>query len=65
MGKLNVLFAQQATDLPRKATPRLIGRALHEEDHLRLVHQSVQARIELLLTLLFLHRWGRRRGGLV
>jgi hypothetical protein len=60
MGELDLIIAQQATDFPRKTTARLIGRALHEEHHVRLCHESAEALFELLWRLHFLHSWGRR-----
>ena len=58
MRELYLIIAQQATDSPRKTTARLIGRALHEEHHVRLNHESAEAIIELLWRLHFLHGWG-------
>ncbi len=39
MRKLYLFVTQQTDDFPRKATTRLAGRALHEEDDHGLVHE--------------------------
>lgn len=58
MGELDLVIVQQATDFPRKTTAWLIGRALHEEHHDRLCHESAEAPFELFWRLHFLHGWG-------
>jgi len=62
MGELDLIFAQQATDFPRKTTARLIGRALHEEHHIRLCHESAEALFEPLWRFHFPHGRGRHGG---
>ena len=59
MGELDLIIAQQATNFPRKTTARLIGRALHEEHHLRLCHEFAEALFKLLWCLRFSHGRGR------